>query len=77
MDKWATRWRDGNAPNNGQNIGAAVPPEDGENIGDPNIPPDTINQTVGKDGKTPPQPMEMGNAEGVNKNQRKTTHIHF
>ena len=37
---------------------------------DPNIPPDTINQTVGKDGKTPPQPMEMGN-EVVSKNQRK------
>ena len=62
---------DENAPNNGQNIGAAVPPEDGENIGDPNIPPDTINQTVGKDGQTPPQPMEMGNAEGGQQEPKK------
>ena len=60
-----------NAPNNGQNIGAAVPPEDGENIGDPNIPPDTINQTVGKDGQTPPQPMDMGNAEGGQQEPKK------
>ena len=62
---------DENAPNNGQNIGAAVPPEDGENIGDPNIPPDTINQTVGKDGQTPPQPMEMGNADGGQQEPKK------
>ena len=62
---------DMNAPNNGENIGAAVPPEDGENIGDPNIPPDTINQTVGKDGQTPPQPMEMGNAEGGQQEPKK------
>ena len=61
----------GDVPNNGQNIGAAVPPEDGENIGDPNIPPDTINETVGKDGQTPPQPMEMGNAEGGQQEPKK------
>ena len=62
---------DVNAPNNGENIGAAVPPEDGDNIGDPNIPPDTINQTVGKDGQTPPQPMDMGNAEGGQQEPKK------
>jgi hypothetical protein len=62
---------DMNAPNNGENIGAAVPPEDGENIGDPNIPPDTINQTVGKDGQTPPQPMDMGNADGGQQEPKK------
>lgn len=60
-----------NGPNNGQNIGAAVPPEDGQNIGDPNIPPDTINQTVGKDGETPPQPMNMGNADGGQQEPKK------
>ena len=60
-----------NGPNNGQNIGAAVPPEDGQNIGDPNIPPDTINQTVGKDGETPPQPMSMGNADGGQQEPKK------
>ena len=62
---------DMNAPNNGQNIGAAVPPEDGQNIGDPNIPPDTINQTAGKDGQTAPQPMNMGNAEGGQQEPKK------
>ena len=55
----------------GQNIGAAVPPEDGENIGDPNIPPDTINETIGKDGQTPPQPMDVEVQTVVSKNQRK------
>ena len=54
----------------GQNIGAAVPPEDGENIGDPNIPPDTINETIGKDGQAP-QPMEMGNADGGQQEPKK------
>ncbi len=58
-------------PNNGQNIGAAVPPEDGQNIGDPNVPPDTINQTVGKDGETPPQPMDMGEAAGGQQEPKK------
>lgn len=58
-------------PNNGQNIGAAVPPEDGQNIGDPNVPPDTINQTVGKDGETPPQPMDMGDAGGGQQEPKK------
>ena len=62
---------DMNAPNNGENIGAAVPPEDGQNIGDPNVPPDTINQTVGKDGETPPQPMEMGDSSGTQKEPQK------
>ena len=58
-------------PNNGQNIGAAVPPEDGQNIGDPNVPPDTINQTVGKDGETPPAPMDMGEATGGQQEPKK------
>ena len=62
---------DMNAPNNGENIGAAVPPEDGDNIGDPNIPPDTINQTAGKDGQTSPQQMGMGSAEGGQQEPKK------
>ena len=60
-----------NVPTNGQNIGAAIPPEDGENIGDPNIPPDTINQTIGKDGQALPMVDEMEITEGGQQEPKK------
>ena len=53
----------------GQNIGATVPPEDGENIGDPNIPPDTINETVKRWSHLNQWRWEVQMA--VSKNQRK------